>query len=133
MNTFRMKSTGQVVTEAEYRNMYPNISFPAILAPTDADPVLAAPAPATTEHQSVHQAAPVQDALGNWVTGWAVTDWTEEQIATHEGAKAAGINVMILNQLVAIDAKSIRALREGDTARIAALEAEAVVLRGQFQ
>ncbi len=47
-------------------------------------------------------------------------------------ANQFGGNGAILTQLAAIDAKSIRALREGDTARIAALEAEAAALRAQL-
>ena len=43
-----------------------------------------------------------------------------------------GPNGPILAQLAAIDARSIRALREGDAARIAALEAEAAALRAQL-
>lgn len=39
------------------------------------------------------------------------------------------LNAPILAALVAIDAKSIRPLREGDTVRVAALEAQAVALR----
>ena len=42
------------------------------------------------------------------------------------------IKARILNQLSAIDQRSIRALREGDTTRITALEAEAAELRTQL-
>lgn len=38
----------------------------------------------------------------------------------------------IKQRLVEIDSKSIRAIREGDTARIAALEAEAAALRAEL-
>ena len=42
------------------------------------------------------------------------------------------LNDPILAQLDAIDAKSIRALREGDAARVADLEAQAAALRSQL-
>ena len=42
---------------------------------------------------------------------------------------AAEINAPIYAQLDAIDAKSIRALREGDASRVAAIEAQATALR----
>lgn len=87
MNTYRLRSTGQVVTEDEYRNLTPNVSYPAVLIPDDADVILAAPAPTITEHQSAYQSAPVQDSLGNWVTGWTVVDWDEGQIAAYEATK----------------------------------------------
>lgn len=38
----------------------------------------------------------------------------------------------ILTALAALDAKSIRALREGDTARLATIEAQAVTLRAEL-
>lgn len=41
-------------------------------------------------------------------------------------------NAPILAALAAIDAKTIRPLREGDTARVAALDAEAASLRAQL-
>lgn len=42
-------------------------------------------------------------------------------------------NAVILAQLAAIDAKSIRPLRSGDAARVADLEAQAVTLRSQLK
>lgn len=42
-------------------------------------------------------------------------------------------NADILAQLEQIDAKSIRALREGNTNRLAELEQQAQTLRGQFK
>ena len=42
-------------------------------------------------------------------------------------------NAPILLQLQEIDQKSIRAIREGDTTRIAAWEAQAAALRAQLQ
>jgi hypothetical protein len=41
-------------------------------------------------------------------------------------------NNALYAQLDTIDIKSIRALREGDTTRVANLEAQAVILRGQL-
>jgi hypothetical protein len=42
-------------------------------------------------------------------------------------------NQVIKDQLAAIDARSIRALRTNDVTRLAALEAEAVLLRSQIK
>lgn len=42
-------------------------------------------------------------------------------------------NAPILAELARIDAKSIRPLREGDTARVADLEAQAAALRAQLR
>lgn len=52
--------------------------------------------------------------------------------AISEAVTESDPNARILAQLSAIDAKSIRALREGDTDRIADLERQAVALRSQL-
>ena len=65
-----------------------NASFPqvidaATLAEYDADPILAAPSPAITNAQTVSRDGVVQDALGNWVWAWAITDLPAEAIAAN--------------------------------------------------
>lgn len=62
---------------------------------------------------------------------------TPEEQAEIDAARAAGpsvteLNAPILAALVEIDAKSIRPLCEGDTLRVAALEAEAATLRAKL-
>lgn len=82
MTIFRMKNNGVVVSESQYRAMYPNTVLPAVLAPLDADPVLNSPQPTVTSSQYVVGAAPVLDGLGNWVQGWQIENYTSEQIAS---------------------------------------------------
>lgn len=97
MRKFRIRATGAVVTEDEYRVMHPKVSFPRNFAPRgDADEV----APGDAEK-------------------------LQAEIFAH--------NAPILAMLAAIDAKSIRPLREGDTARVAMYEAEAAALRSQLR
>lgn len=55
-----------------------------------------------------------------------------ECTAAAQAAANASFNNDIKAQLVEIDAKSIRGLREGDTQRVADLEAQAVALRAQL-
>lgn len=59
---------------------------------------------------------------------------TEEQLALVEPytPTPAELNAPILAQLATLDAKSVRALRENDVARIATIEAEAATLRAQL-
>lgn len=62
---------------------------------------------------------------------------TPEEQAEIDAARAAGpsateINAPILAALEAIDAKSVRPLREGDAVRVAALETEAEALRARL-
>lgn len=89
MNEFRIRATGAVVTEPEYRAMYPNVAFPAVLKPADADPVLAAPAPAVGKYQTAMRDGVRLDSLGNWVHKWLVQNWTQAEIEAHEAAQAA--------------------------------------------
>lgn len=88
MIEIRIRDTGQVVTEREFRVMHDNVVFPFVLAPSvldefGADAVLAAPAPAVTANQTVERSGTRQDALGNWVYAWVVRDLTPEEITTH--------------------------------------------------
>jgi hypothetical protein len=81
----RIRETGQVVSENEFRAMHPNTSGPiaALMEQYDADPVLEAPAPAVAWNQSALRDGVVQDNLGNWVYAWRVEDWSQEQIDAH--------------------------------------------------
>lgn len=81
----RIRATGQVVTESEFRAMHKNVSFPTvltldILSEFGADPVLEAPAPSVTETQVAYRDGVTQDARGNWVYAWAVRELTSEEI-----------------------------------------------------
>jgi len=92
----RIRATGQLVSEREFRESYPNVSFPAALsaatlAEWGADPVLAAPAPATTTYQSALRDGAVQDALGNWVQAWTVRDWSADEIAAYDAQHIASV------------------------------------------
>jgi len=95
MNEFRIRSTGVVVNETEYRALMENVSLPAVisaevlasiaadpaLAGWAADPILASPAPSSTSFQAVQRDGVTQDGLGNWVWAWQVTDLEEEAVA----------------------------------------------------
>ena len=56
----------------------------------------------------------------------------EDVIAEYNKQLNQEVNAPIIAMLELIDAKSIRALRVNDAERLAELEAEAVVLRGQL-
>jgi transposase-like protein len=96
----RIRETGQVVSENEFRAMHPNTSFPAVLSADvlndfGADAVLAAPATAVTETQTSQRNGVVQDALGNWVHAWSVRELTAEEIASRVTASKAAILTQI--------------------------------------
>lgn len=88
----RLRDTGAVIQESEFRAQHPNTSFPAILSVEilddfGADPVLNAPQPTAGEFEIVVQDGAVQDSLGNWVQNWVVrpmfTEYTDEEGVTH--------------------------------------------------
>lgn len=91
---YRVRSTGAVLTQGEVRGLYPNTSFPAVWdsSTCDAigvDPVLSSPQPSVTQFQSVYADGVEQDALGNWVEKWRVTDWDQEAIDAAKQAQWA--------------------------------------------
>ncbi len=93
MNFFRLRTNGTVLSEQEYRSSHPAISFPQILIPEDADPILASPRPSCTNAQYVISTPPVQDALDNWVQGWQVLDYAAEVVSTAFEAKRAAQSI----------------------------------------
>lgn len=88
------------------------------------------------------------DQGGNYIGGfcgaeppsWAIEVPTPPNNGTDlwDGSKWVAVpnfeadNAAVLEQLQALDLKSIRALREGNAARIAEIEAEAVALRSKL-
>lgn len=82
---YRIRETGAVLTQGEVRKLHSNTSFPAVWdsSTCDAigvDPVLPSPQPTTTRFQSVFADGAEQDAKGNWVEKWKVTDWEQSAI-----------------------------------------------------
>ena len=101
MNKYRLRSTGQVVTEAEYRALTPNISYPAVLVPEDADVIFYAPPPTTDAASravaSGIEQVPLQSGALVWQTAYTVVSIPQEEIdaalATAKVAKNAQINL----------------------------------------
>lgn len=81
MTEFRMRADGKIVTEDEYRLMYPNVGFPLVFTPDDADVILAAPQPVVTNTQMVVRDGATQDASLNWIQKWKIVDLSPEVAA----------------------------------------------------
>lgn len=87
MNEFRIRATGQVVTEQEFRTGQDKV-FPAVIDSVTADengldPILVAPMPAADDTQMVLRDGVVQDALGNWVQAYKVAArFDDSEVAT---------------------------------------------------
>ena len=85
MNEYRIKSTGQIITEDEFRLRYPNSSLPAVfnsefLQSFGLDVILASPVPPTTLYQDVKRDGIEQDSKGNWIQRWSIIDWSDTQV-----------------------------------------------------
>lgn len=80
MSNFRIRSTGEVVSQGELRRRNSNTSFPAVWGESvfeflGVDPIFAAPQPTNTDPlKTVRQNGVVEDANGNWVENWEVVD-----------------------------------------------------------
>jgi len=90
MNIFRIRATGELVTEQALRASLPFVLPQVIDADAcnqaEVDPVLASPPPVVTEFQRVLPDGAVQDGLGNWVQAWRVENWSQEEIDTFKAA-----------------------------------------------
>jgi len=82
----RIRETSAVVYDNEFRALYPNTSFPAVLSVEllndfGADPVLEGPQPTLTADQYAVYDGVIQDSNGNWMTSYVAVDYTAEEIA----------------------------------------------------
>ena len=81
----RIRQTGSVVNEQEFRALYPNTSLPSplseqVLNDLDADVVFEGPQAQPTMYQIAFRDGVVQLA-GKWYTKYSVADMSAEQIA----------------------------------------------------
>lgn len=76
MNEFRIRATGAVVSEQEFRalhaKVFPGVIDKATATANGADPVLSAPPPTTGDLHIVVRDGAVLDGLGNWVQGYRI-------------------------------------------------------------
>ena len=81
----RLRETGAVVYDDEFRRLHPNTSFPLVLSNDVlndfyADPVLEGPQPELTSNQYA-QYDGVVEANGQWFTHYIAVDYTSEELA----------------------------------------------------
>jgi len=100
MSEYRVRETGEVLSQGAIRKLNPNMSLPRVWNTNvcDAlgiDPVLASPKPSTTgDYKIVVRNGVEQDANNNWVYAWTerdmFADTTEDGVITtkaeHEAA-----------------------------------------------
>jgi len=80
MSEYRVRETGEVLSQGAIRKLNPNMSLPRVwnanvCEALGIDPVLAAPKPSTTgNYKTVVRNGVEQDANGNWVYAWVERD-----------------------------------------------------------
>jgi len=91
----RLRSTGQVMTESEFRSAHPNTSFPQqltveLLDGFDADPVLNGAQPSAGRYQTVARDG-VEEVNGKWFTKFVLVDMDAEAIAAVDAQQATSV------------------------------------------
>ena len=91
----RIRESGAVVTESEFRAMYPDTSFPQVLAEDlldnfGADPVLNGPQAQPNRYQTAYRDG-VEQINGKWYTKYSVADMDDEAKAALDAQQAASM------------------------------------------
>ena len=92
----RIRETGQVVFESEFRSLFPNTSFPQLLSEGllndfGADVVFEGPQPQPTRYQFVRADGVEQDDEGRWLTKYVAVDVEASVIASMDTARAQSV------------------------------------------
>lgn len=94
MANYRIRETGAVVTDGEFRAMHPNTSFPYIISEElvnemGADVVFEGPQPTATKYQFVFRDG-VEQIDGKWYTKYSVADMDDAaKAAVDESIRSA--------------------------------------------
>ena len=83
--SYRLRTSGAILTQGEVRKLFANTSFPAVWDSSvcdfiGIDPILESPQPTTNRFQSSYQDGIEQDPLGNWVWKWNISNWDQDAI-----------------------------------------------------
>lgn len=91
----RIRESGAVVTDGDFRAMYPDTSFPQVLAEElldsfNADPVLNGPQAQPSRYQTAYRDG-VEQINGKWYTKYSVADMDDEAKAALDAQQAASM------------------------------------------
>ena len=95
MSEYRIKETGQILSQGQVRKLHSNTSLPrvwdaSVCSALGIDHVLEAPKPEVTGYTQAVRNGATQDANGNWVQAWSVVDmfqdYTDDEGVTHTKA-----------------------------------------------
>lgn len=91
----RIRATGQVMTDSEFRASHPNTSFPpqlseALINNFDADVVFEGPQAQPTRYQTAYRDG-VQQINGKWYTKYSVADMDDDAKAAIDARQADAV------------------------------------------
>ncbi len=92
---YRIRSTGEIVSQGEFRSRNKGTSFPKVWTPElvdelGMDPVFETPAPEITVYQTAFKDG-VEQVADKWVWKWAVSDMDDEAKATKDAEAAKAV------------------------------------------
>jgi len=92
---YRIKSSGEVKTQGEIRQMYPNTSFPKtwsneLVAELGLDVVFETPTPTTTVYQTAFKDG-VEQVDGKWVWKWSISEMDDDAKAAKDAEVAKAV------------------------------------------
>jgi hypothetical protein len=95
MTQIRIRETGQVMYEGEFRSLHPNTSFPQVLTAeilndAGADVVLEGPQAQPTRYQTAFRDG-VEQIDGQWFTKYSVADMDDEAKAAKDTEQAKSV------------------------------------------
>jgi len=93
---YRVRSTGEVLSQGQVRSLYPNTSFPsqwtpALVEELGLDPVFESPTPTTTRYQTAFKNGVEQDAQGRWLWKWSISEMDDEAKAAKDAEAAKSV------------------------------------------
>ena len=115
---FRIRTTGEVVSQGELRRRHSNTSFPAIWDQDvcdflGVDPIFAAPQPTNTDPvKTIRQNGVIEDANGNWIENWEVVDMFADTTVDGVTTTKAEHEAAFLAQRAATQWTNIRSTRD---------------------
>lgn len=103
----RIRDTGQVMTDSEFRSSHPDTSFPPqltaeLLDSFGADPVLNGPQAQPTRYQVSFRDG-VEEVNGQWFTKFSVADMDADAIASLDARQADSVRAERNRKLTASD------------------------------
>ena len=114
---YRIRATGQIVTQGEVRGLYPNTSFPKTWSPElveelGLDVVFESPTPTTTVYQTAFKDG-VEQVAGKWVWKWSISEMDDETKATKDAEVAKNVRASRDAKLAECDWLVIKAAETG--------------------